>query len=365
MLILHRKISSLSVSSVYVAPYEIDPENAVEISFQATSEPANGESYAFEETITYEITITNLTDVDLTNITITSERTEDEWLLDVLEAGQQSDVLESETIVTEQCLCDIVVNGEAPDENNPTFSSSVECISDVEEPNGHLIVQTVTVSNPANNEAYDLNEVIQYETTVVNDGNLTIANIYVTDQLTGGIWQIDSLAPGKRSPTLESSHRVKESDILADEVLNVVTARGTSPNLDEPDVLVTPGEDPEPTVDPNSSIAVSISYINPPANGTSYAVDEDVEYGLEITNNGNLTITDVELNDETSERRGTLESMPPGFSQEFGNRSCYITSTNIADGYFTIEGSVTGDSTDENNPDYSDTFTFQIPITPE
>ena len=56
--------------------------------------------------------------------------------------------------------------------------------------------------------------------------------------------------------------------------------------------------------------------------------------------------------------------MEPGLSYQF-DHSCYIIADNITDGYFTIEGLVTANSPDENNPDYSDTFTFQIPITPE
>ena len=104
----------------------------------------------------------------------------------------------------------------------------------------------MTTSTPANGSAYALDEEITYEITVTNDGNLTITDIEVTDDLTGDSWTIASLAPGE-SETFTTSYTVTEADVLAGEVLNVATATGTSPDPDEPDVPVDPGEDPEPT----------------------------------------------------------------------------------------------------------------------
>ncbi len=69
--------------------------------------------------------------------------------------------------------------------------------------------------------------------------------------------------------------------------------------------------------------------------------------------------------DETSGDSNTEMTFEPSQLRQFGNHSHTITSIDIADGYFIITGFVTGTSPDLDNPDYSDTFTFQIPITPE
>ena len=78
----------------------------------------------------------------------------------------------------------------------------------------------------------------------------------MTDELTKGEWTIASLAPGA-SKDFETSYTVTEADILSGEVVNVATATGTSPDPDEPEVPVTPGEDPEPTDDKNGHLTVT------------------------------------------------------------------------------------------------------------
>ena len=83
-------------------------------------------------------------------------------------------------------------------------------------------------------------EPITYKITVTNDGNLTITDITVTDELTGDGWTIDSLAPNAFE-TYEATYTVSKDDAEAGKVLNEATGKGTSPDPDEPDVPVDPG----------------------------------------------------------------------------------------------------------------------------
>ena len=76
--------------------------------------------------------------------------------------------------------------------------------------------------------------------TVTNDGNLTLTNVKVTDELTGDAWTIDTLAP-EEAKTFDASYTVKESD-LGKTVVNVATATGTTPDPDIEKPDVTPGE---------------------------------------------------------------------------------------------------------------------------
>ena len=102
-------------------------------------------------------------------------------------------------------------------------------------PNGHLTVTKETTSTPANGEAYALGETITYKITAANDGNLTLKNVVVTDELTGDEWTIDSLAPGQSSEAFTASHKVTQKDILNGSVVNEATAAGKSPDPDKPD----------------------------------------------------------------------------------------------------------------------------------
>ena len=67
--------------------------------------------------------------------------------------------------------------------------------------------------------------------TVTNDGNLTLTNVKVTDELTGDEWTIDELAPGEEE-TFDASYTVKESD-LGKTVVNVACLLYTSDAADE------------------------------------------------------------------------------------------------------------------------------------
>ena len=185
-----------------------------------------------------------------------------------------------------------------------------------EDKKGHLTIKKVTTSEPANGEAYALGEEISYQITVKNDGNLTITDITVKDELTGDEWTIASLAPNE-TKEFTAKYEVTEKDILNGEVLNVATAEGTSPDPDEPEVPVVPGEDPEPTDDPKPHLTIKKDTTSTPKNGESYALDEKITYMITVTNDGNVTITDITVKDELTGDEWTIASLAPNETKEF------------------------------------------------
>ena len=106
---------------------------------------------------------------------------------------------------------------------------NTDTVDDFEDTNGHLTITKDTTSTPANGEAYALGETITYKIIAANDGNLTLTNVVVTDELTEDAWTIESLAPGE-SREFTAEYTVTEADVLAGKVVNVATATGTSPD---------------------------------------------------------------------------------------------------------------------------------------
>ena len=96
-----------------------------------------------------------------------------------------------------------------------------------EEPNAKLTIVKETTSTPADGK-YVLDEVITYKITVKNDGNVTLTDVMVTDELTGDNWTIASLAPGA-SEEFTASHVVTTDDVVAGSVTNTVTATAVDP----------------------------------------------------------------------------------------------------------------------------------------
>ena len=113
----------------------------------------------------------------------------------------------------------------------------------------------MTTSTPKDEKGYAEGEVITYKITVVNDGNLTLTDITVIDDLTDDKWPVESLKPGE-SKEFTAEYTVTAKDAAAGEVLNVATATGKSPDPEKPDVPVTPGEDPEPTVETKFTLII-------------------------------------------------------------------------------------------------------------
>ena len=243
---------------------------------------------------------------------------------------------------------DTTETGDEDDPNGPT--------PPIEDPNGHLTITKVTTSKPANGETYVLDEAITYSITVTNDGNLTITDITVTDELTGNTgdkaWTIASLAP-EASQTFTASYTVTSDDILAGEVLNVATAKGTSPDPDEPDVPVEPGKDPEPTEDLDTTLTVNKVLVNTPADGKAFKLGETIKYEITVTNEGNVPYYNVVISDDLTGATKTVAELGVGKSDSL-TTEYVVTEADILAGSVkntaTAKGDEIEDPKDPENP---------------
>ena len=98
------------------------------------------------------------------------------------------------------------------------------------------VIKETTSKAEAESGEYKVGETITYKITVKNDGNVTISDVKVDDELTGLHETIESLAPGA-SEEFETSYTVTGDDAKAGKVLNEATAEGNDPG-DKP----VPGE---------------------------------------------------------------------------------------------------------------------------
>ncbi|MCD7763547.1 MAG: Cna B-type domain-containing protein, partial [Lachnospiraceae bacterium] len=301
------------------------------------------------DTLTYTITIANTGNVTITK-PVTDTFTVDGETVDLAlsqTAGDGTYDADAKTVtlaagetvvltavysvgVTDNALVNTVTVGDEDDPDAPTDTVPTE----VEDVPALLLVKETT-STPADGEAYALGEVITYKLTLYNLGNTTITDIVVEDALTGNsgdnAWKVDSLAPGE-SVVFTTSYTVTEADILAGSVVNEATASGSIPSGDVTgdsgeDTTPVPQEDPgeaiteDPTQDPNVMMTVVKETTSTPADGEAYALGEEITYQITVTNVGNLTITDLVVEDELTGNSGdnawTADSLAPGESVVF------------------------------------------------
>ncbi len=271
-------------------------------------------------------------------------------------APEKSAAVEASYTVTEaDVLAGQVVNvatgkGTSPDPDKPDVPVEPgEDPEPTEDKKGHITIEKVTTSEPADGKAYKLGEKITYKITVKNDGNLTIKDITVTDELTGDEWTIASLAPDE-SKEFTTSYAVTEADVLKGEVLNVATAKGTSPDPKTPDVPVDPGKDPEPTEEKKGHITIEKVTTSTPMNGEAYVPGEEITYKITVKNDGNLTIKDITVTDELTGDEWTIASLAPGAEKEF-TASYTVTEADAKVGEVVNVATAKGTSPDPDKPD--------------
>ena len=212
-------------------------------------------------------------------------------------------------------ICTTTATGTSPDRNNPEVSVSPGSATvSVEDPNPHLTVVLETTSLTPET-GYVLGEIITYKVTVMNDGSVTIEDITVTDELTGDEWTIESLA-SSACKEFTCEYAVTEADILSGVVENTVTANGTPKNT-EAELVVEPGLDTEPTDAPNAHITIDTVVDSEPENGEAYTIGEKVVYRTTVTNDGNLTITNITVLCELTGDQWAIAAMTPGEQKEF------------------------------------------------
>ncbi|SFR64384.1 beta strand repeat-containing protein [Litoreibacter janthinus] len=138
-----------------------------------------------------------------------------------------------------------------------------------------------------------VNEVIDYTFTVVNDGNVTITSVSITDTLIPNVTcPITNLAPGA-SDTCTAQYTVKQKDVDAGVITNVATATGTSGQggqFTAPDATETSTLDPAGDI---TGLAVTKT-----ANKAAFAtVGETITYTIDVFNDGTKTLTNTTVTD--------------------------------------------------------------------
>lgn len=282
---------------------------------QVTNAPADGTAYMNGETIRYRITLTNDGTTALYNLNVADILTGDEWNgIEKLAPGGQL------TFDTSYKVTD-------PDAENGFVTN--QAVGNAQDGNGNFVEpQPASVRVPVQkakpslylektsdkDKAVDLGETIHYTIHLVNNGNTTVSDIVVTDEMTGDSWNAGTLKPGE-DKTFHTEYVVTEKDILAGSVKNVALADGKDPNGNKPDV--TPGEEEDKTVPENAHLTVAKKTVSNPKNHSGYAVGETIRYQIEAFNDGNLTLTDVEVSDPLTGETWKVEKLAPGEKQTF------------------------------------------------
>lgn len=201
---------------------------------------------------------------------------------------------------------------------------------------------------------------IWYAFKITNTGNTTLSEVKLTDERLGGEIALakTTLAPGEVLEVGPIKYLIDQADIDAGEVLNSADVEGKDP---DPDVPVSKdSDDNEVTVeqDPKLELKKEVTSQNPM---TAPHAGDPIDYKFTITNIGNVTISDIALEDElrgiTLNTASMKTTLAPGESTTATGR--YILSQSVID-----SGSIDNHATVEGRSPKNDEESKLRPSTP-
>jgi uncharacterized repeat protein (TIGR01451 family) len=152
---------------------------------------------------------------------------------------------------------------------------------------------TKTVDTPTFDTAGD---VLTYDITASNDGNVTLTGVTVDDPAPGGgAYALDcaglpsALAPGDTG-TCSATYTVTAADLDAGSVVNTATASGLDPASNEVDA-------PAATATATAQQAPGLTLTKVVQPATYGSVGDRLDYTLTIANNGNVALSSVAVLD--------------------------------------------------------------------
>jgi gliding motility-associated-like protein/uncharacterized repeat protein (TIGR01451 family) len=281
-----------------------------------------------DETITYTFTVTNEGNVSLSSVIVTDPLiatitgptgdTDGDGELDVTEiwvytgtyAITQNDIdlgFVKNQATAEGTAPDATVVNDLSDDNSVLEDDPT--ITELCQNPAIAIVKTGIFNDENQNNCSDVDETITYTFTVTNEGNVSLSNVSVTDPMIATINGPtgDTDGDGELDVTetwiYTGNYVITQEDIDAGEVINQATAEGTAPDAtvvsdlsDESSVL----ED-DPTIIElcqNPVIAiVKTGILNDENQNDCTDVDETISYTFTVTNEGNVSLSNVTVTD--------------------------------------------------------------------
>ncbi len=204
------------------------------------------------------------------------------------------------------------------------------------------LVKTGTIIDNEPIGVHNAGDQVSYQFAVSNIGNLTFSSVYINDPMiavNGG--PINNMAPGATDNTTFSGvYTITQEDIDAGSLSNtamVIGLAGVNAYYDTDDDVQTFIQAP------SIGLVKTGTFVDNFPLGI-YNAGDQIVYTFDITNTGNVTLTDVALSDPLADLSGNaIEVLTPGMTNSSAYSAVYtLTEPDIAAGSFTNTAFVTG-----------------------
>ena len=324
------------------------------------------------ETVSYSFVVTNTGTTTLTDVGVTDDLAGPVTCAQTTLAPGRSTTCRADTayVVTEADLYAGSVDNSATAQGTPPTGPAVDSEPDTTstataEPAPSVAIDKFADWDDTDTDgAIDVGETIAYSFLVTNTGDVTLTGIAVDDDLVGPVTCADTtLAPGAQTRcAADDVYVVTQADIDSPEsaVVNTATASGTpaegGPVTSAPDSTTTPGS-PDPQVR-----LVKTAEVDPASHRGALEVDDTITYAFTVTNVGNVTLTEVGVDDPTLGTVTCLDTtLAPGEAT-----TCTAPTRTVTQGEFDAgdplvnTASATGTAPDDTVVDDEDSVTLVV-----
>jgi len=299
------------------------------------------------DVIIYTLIVENTGNVTLTNTTIVDPLTNQNDIVGDLLPGQMATVTTNYVIKQSDVDSGEVVNIATANGTDPNQSLQTATASATVTANQ---APGIELEKLADTQEYNsAGDVITYTITVTNTGNVTLSDVIVDDPLTGLNTNVGDLAPDE-SATVTTSYTITQADVDSGSVTNAATGTGT-----DPDGGGTSGGG-SVTVPSVPSPGLELVKV---ADVTEYNSAGDViTYTITVTNTGNVTLSDVIVDDPLTGLNTNVGDLAPGESATV-TTSYTITQADVDSG--SVTNAATGTGTDPDGGGTSGGGSITIP----
>jgi uncharacterized repeat protein (TIGR01451 family) len=268
------------------------------------------------DTITYTFTVTNTGNLTIANIDINDATLGVANLAlvpSILEPAEVGSATQDYTITQADIDAGQVTNtaiakGQDPQSNDvmdisgTSIDDDEKTITDVPQSGAIALVKTGIYNGDASNAK--VGDTITYTFTVTNTGNLTIANIDINDATLGvvNLALVPSILAPSEVGSATQDYSITQADIDAVQVTNTAIAKGQDPQSnDVMDISGTSIDDDEKTITvvPQSGAIALVKTGIYNGDASNAKVGDTITYTFTVTNTGNLTIANIDINDAT------------------------------------------------------------------
>ncbi len=293
--------------------YERLPDIILDKVFTGLSDTnSNGRADA-GETLVWMVTATNTGNVTLTDVTLTDDLTGGTNSCESIAPGRRC-LLETSLTLTQEVIdagtvtntADVVGSPPAGDDvtAEDTDTQSIEA-----EPSVAIDKVFTGLSDTNSNGRADAGETLVWMVTATNTGNVTLTDVTLTDDLTGGTNSCESIAPGRRC-LLETSLTLTQEVIDAGTVTNTADVVGSPPAGDD----VTAEDTDTQSIEAKPSVTLDKVFTGHDDANDNDRVDAGETYSWTVTatNTGNVTLSDVTVTDDLTGDDNECSSVVPG-----------------------------------------------------